>query len=175
MDIQNLENLDMAIEKEFEDIVQTARAVNDIFWDNRNTMLEVRSKGVTPLLGCRVDVRDAAIRISWFYWSFFKVRGQTRRTNVHISKSKKSNSYSMSKLYAKALPNEVEMVDYCEQQFSKLRARSDSLRKLKQSYFYYKKSTLGDDLVRYEKLRKASSDLQSHEEEKGSGGFGENN
>ncbi|GAB6071519.1 hypothetical protein JCM30760_26170 [Thiomicrorhabdus hydrogeniphila] len=173
MDIQNLEDIDMAIQKEYEDIVQTARIVNDLFWNHRKEMLEVRTKGVTPLLGCRVDVRDASIRITWFYWSFFNSGGKVKRTNVHISKGKKSNSYSMSKLYAKALPNEIDMVNYCEQEFSKLRARSESLRKLKQIYFYYKKSTLGDDVEHYEEALKSKLDLQSSEEEKESGGFGE--
>ena len=132
------ELMESYLEKEHESIARRAEEVAAIFWENRESMLEVRTKKALPVLGCRVVVKDSSVRMSWFYWQFYKKDGVTRRTNVHITKSKAGHSYSLKKLYSKALPNEYDAVEYCEQRFAGLRKEGEALRKLKHAFHYYK-------------------------------------
>ncbi|WP_127472003.1 conjugative transfer protein MobI(A/C) [Thiomicrorhabdus aquaedulcis] len=132
--------LEQTIEQASLDLLARAKIISDAFWQNREEMLEVRAGGAKPILGCRVSSADDSLRIVWFYYSFYKRNGVVKRTNVHITKSKKNNQYSLTKLYARALPSEMDAVKHCETAFGKLRGEAEALRKIKQNLYYYKKA-----------------------------------
>lgn len=145
-----MDTLDKAMEEylkgEHESIARRAEEVAAIFWENRESLLEVRAKKALPVLGCRVVVKESSVRMSWFYWQFYRSNGVNKRTNVHITRSKTGHSYSLKKLYSKALPNEYDAVEYCEQRFTGLRKEGEALRKLKHSFHYYKLAKYADVL-----------------------------
>ena len=151
---ENVVIIERLFKKEQEELVNTAKEISDMFWKHRENMLEVRSGGATPILGCRVADKDGSLRITWFYWSFYHRNGVNKRTNVHITKSKGKYQYSMTKLFKKALPNEIEAIEFCEQRFAQLRQQSDALRKMKHSFHYYKKAKFGDAFDEIEEMNK---------------------
>ncbi len=138
MNTENIEAIEQALQKEFLELVRRAKETSELFWEHRKGMLEVRTKGAFPLLGCKIVSTDTTLRMTWHYWSFYKTNNQTKRTNVHISKPKSSHHYNLKKLYAKALPNEYDAVEHCEKRFADIRKESETLRKVRQSFYYYK-------------------------------------
>lgn len=138
MNAQHLDSIEKALHQEYLSLVHRAEVTAQIFWEHREGMLEVRSKGAFPILGCRVIAKDNSLRINWFYWTFYKVGGSTKRSNNHIPRGKSNFQYSLKKLYAKALPNEYDAVEHCEKRFADIRKESEALRKVRQAFYYYK-------------------------------------
>jgi hypothetical protein len=134
-----------ALDAEYREIESRANMLSELFWEHRNDMIENKVNEQIPLLGCRVHKSNGALRISWFYYQFYKDRSKkTRRTNVHISKSRKNSMYSLKKLYEKCLPNEQEIVTHVEQEFAKLRERLNIIQHLRRNLTSYQKVIEGE-------------------------------
>lgn len=175
MNIETVKKIDEGFQTAFDGIVLEANAMKNVFWSHRNNMLEKHVDSLTPTLGCRVSVVDGAVRMNWFYWRFYKTGGKTRRTNVHISKNKRTNSFSLKKLQKHALPNEYGVIEMVEGKFTELRVRAEALRKCKQSFYYLKKATLGDRFEEYEIARKANIEIDNVKPLEELGEYGESN
>ncbi len=139
MNTEHIKAIEQALQREFLELVRRAEDTSQVFWEHRDELLEVRTKGALPLLGCKVLATDTTLRMTWFYWSFYKMNNQTKRSNIHISKPKTSFQYNLKKLYAKALPNQYDAIEHCEKRFADIRKESEALRKVRQSFYYYKK------------------------------------
>ncbi len=138
MNTENMEAIEQALQRELLELTRRAEDTKQVFWEHRDGLLEVRSKGAIPILGCKVLATDTTLRMTWFFWSFYKTKTQTKRTSVHISKPKASFQYNLKKLYAKALPNQYDAIEHCEKRFADIRKESEALRKVRQSFYYYK-------------------------------------
>lgn len=134
IEIENLLNI------EHQELAREASQVSDIFWDHRDKSIENKLDRTNPVLGCRVNDKEGSLRISWFYYKYYKLRnGEVKRTNQHITRAKNSYQYNLSKLYKKALESEQEVVEFCEKRFASIRKQNAILGKMKQQLYYLKK------------------------------------
>lgn len=133
------ETVELWIEREMKILQEEALNISNLFWKVRNEYIENNGVKNKPILGCRVDTRKNGLSIYWFRYRFYKqLNGRVRRTNEYLVKSNK-DGYSINHLLKYSIPEEAGLVSYTEGRFTKLRQRSEKVRKLKQWLYYYKK------------------------------------
>jgi hypothetical protein len=137
----NISELEDWCDRESESLRGFATQIADHFWKERERMIESKLLGRVPIIGCRVKDEAAGFSISWFRYEFYvmKSTGKNRRTNVHISKSRNRFGYSMQALFKYTLPEEKDLVVYCESHFATIRERLSKVSKLRQWISNYKK------------------------------------
>ena len=118
-----------------------AQEIVDHFWCEREKMIDSKLLYRMPLIGCRIKDEGASFGIVWFYYDFYTMKGtnKKRRTNAHIPKPRSQFKYSIRTLFKYTLPQEKELVLYCENHFGLIRTKLNYLRRLRQWITHYKK------------------------------------
>ncbi|MBN2865590.1 MAG: hypothetical protein JXK16_06240 [Thiotrichales bacterium] len=132
-----VEGFEKFVDYERDDIRRIANELSSLYWAKREEYSSLDDAG-NNTLGCRVVELGAGISMSWFHHYFFTKDGKKRRTNVHIKKAKDQNKYNMTALARRCQPHMMEHVEYVESGFAELRKRTELLRKLTATMYYYK-------------------------------------